>query len=61
MEVSPESSYALSSLGKVYINQGQPALALPLLRKAAEINPYNQEARRAMLYAKRALRFPGRK
>lgn len=56
VKVSPESSYALGFLGMVYIEQRQPRLALPLLRKAAQ-NRFNPEAKRALDYVERQLRF----
>jgi hypothetical protein len=44
VKVSPSSSYALTYLGTVYLNEGEAFKAIPLLRKATK-NPYNFAAK----------------
>jgi len=47
-ELSPDYADVTYNLGLLYTAQGQPQKALPYLRRAAEINPYNVDRQLAL-------------
>jgi putative GTP pyrophosphokinase len=54
-EFAPDYADVTYNLGELYMAASQPTSALPWLRRAVEINPYNVDRRVALAVALRAL------